>query len=62
MTAGQLLETRKNLNTNYPKFEYAPLKMFVSPVLGRKFLKNIGLNGRKINGLPGAPTLKFRRL
>jgi hypothetical protein len=51
MTAGQLLGTKKNFNTNYPKFGYAPLKMFVSPVLGRKFLENIGLNGRKINGL-----------
>jgi hypothetical protein len=63
MPAGQLLGTEKKSNANYPQFVNAPLKMFVSPVLiGRKLLKNIGLNGRKIKVLPGAPALKFTRL
>ena len=41
--------------------------MFASPVLGRKFLKNIGLKGRQIINLPGVPTylgsfLSWRKL
>jgi len=52
----------KKFNANYPPFGNAPLKMSFSPVLSEKLLINIGLNGRKIYGLPGTPALKFTRL
>jgi hypothetical protein len=39
----------------YPQFGHAPSKIFTSPVLGRRMLKNISLKGRQIHSLPGAP-------
>jgi hypothetical protein len=48
--------TRKNFSENHLHFRYAPWKMFASPVLGRKRLKNIVLKGRQIIRVIGAPT------
>jgi len=48
--------TRNNLSENIPQFGHAPSELFASPVLGRKSLKNVGLKGRRIINLPGAPT------
>jgi hypothetical protein len=48
--------TRKNLSENNPQFGHAFSKIFSSPVLGRKSLKNIGLKWRRIIRLPGAST------
>jgi hypothetical protein len=48
--------TRKNVSEIYPKLWHASAKMFASPVLGRKSLKNIGLKGRQIISLPGKLT------
>ena len=48
--------TRNNLPENIPQFGHAPSELFASPLLGRKSLKNIGLKGRRIINLPGAPT------
>ena len=48
--------TRNNLSENIPQFGHAPSELFASPLLGRKSLKNIGLKGRRIINLPGAPT------
>ena len=41
---------------NYPKFGRKPSEIFSSPLLGRKRAKNVGLRGRKIISLQGAPT------
>jgi len=43
--------TRKNFFENFPQFERAPSKIFVSPVLGRKSFKE-----GQIISLPGTPT------
>jgi hypothetical protein len=48
--------TRKDFFENYPHFWHAPSKRFTSRVVGRKSLKNIGLNGRQIVSLPWAIT------
>jgi len=48
--------TRNNLSENIPQIGHAPSEMFGSPILGRKSLKNIGVKGRRIINLPGAPT------
>ena len=47
---------RNNLSANIQQFGHAPSEMFGSPILGRKSLKNIGVKGRRIINLPGAPT------
>jgi hypothetical protein len=40
---------------NYLKFGQTPSKIFSISVLDRKIVKNIGLKGRNITSLPGAP-------
>jgi hypothetical protein len=47
----------KNFSKKYSQFEKAPTKMFCSPVLGRKWLKDIGSKEYGIISLPGAPTV-----
>jgi hypothetical protein len=46
--------TRKNFSEYYPKFGYAASKIFASPVVGRKSLKNAGLKRRQIISQPEA--------
>ena len=48
--------TQNNFSGNYPQFEKAPSKMLASPVLGRKWIMDIGKKGRRIISLTGAPT------
>jgi hypothetical protein len=47
---------RKNLSENYPQFAHSLSKMFASPLLGRKILKNLGFKGLQIIALPRART------
>lgn len=47
--------TRKDFSENYLQFGHASSKCFASPVLGRKRLKNIGLEGRQIISLLRTP-------
>lgn len=47
--------TGKHFYENYPQLLHAPLKMFVTTVIGRKSLKSIGFNGRQIISLHGVP-------
>jgi hypothetical protein len=48
--------TQSNSSENIPQFGHAPRELLGSPFLGRKSLKNIGLKGRRIINVPGAPT------
>jgi hypothetical protein len=41
------LQMQKNFSKNYPEFGYVPSKIFTSPVLGQKNVKNIGFKGTK---------------
>jgi hypothetical protein len=47
---------QKNFLENYPQIGASALRIFASPLLGRKSLKNIGLKGRQIINVPRAPT------
>lgn len=47
---------RKNLSENYPQFAHSLSKMFASPLLGRKILKNLCFKGLQIIALPRART------
>jgi len=49
-----VFHTVKHFSENYPKFRHAPSKKSANLVLGRISLKNLGFDGRKIIGLPGA--------
>jgi hypothetical protein len=53
VAANSRVSTRQRIS---PQFGHAPSKTVLSPVIGLKSLKNIGLKGRQINGLPGEPT------
>jgi hypothetical protein len=39
---------QNNFSENYPQFGRAPSKMFASPALGGKCLRNIGLKNGKL--------------
>jgi hypothetical protein len=52
--------TRNNLSENNPQFGQAPPEFFGSHVLGRKFLKNIGLSGAEFFISPGGPHVSGR--
>jgi hypothetical protein len=48
--------TRKSFTEYYPQFGHGVLETFASHGLGRKSLRNIGLNGRQIISQPRVPT------
>jgi hypothetical protein len=56
----QVFHTWKNVSANYSQSGHAPSKLFASPVIGRKTLKNIGLKDAKLLVCSGCPRVSGR--